>query len=86
MEASRSVATSSVPGRDDHSGLIVSRRRRVGMAHDWLGFERVLNEGVVAFSDGAPPQGRSPSPLSLMISRRMRGRTTVGQASAPLQI
>ena len=86
MEASRSVATSSVPGRDDHGGLVVSRRRRAGMAQDWLGFERVLNEGVVAFSDGPPPLGRPPSRLSLMISQRMRGRTTVGQASAPSQI
>lgn len=55
------MATSSVPGRDDHGGLIVSRRRRVGMADDWRGFQRVLIEGVVAFSDGAPTPPREIS-------------------------
>jgi hypothetical protein len=59
METSRSVATSSMPGRDDHGGLVASRRR-VGMADDWWGFEIALNEGVVAFSDGAPPRGDLP--------------------------
>jgi hypothetical protein len=39
--------------------LIVSRRR-VRVADDWRGCERVLKEGVVAFSDGVPSQGDLP--------------------------
>lgn len=60
METSPSVATSSMPARDDQGGLIVSRGR-VGMADDWRGLERVLNEGMVAFGDGAT----APSEISL---------------------